>query len=101
MLVHETQTNPIGSRGGGCSMRSLRLQAGEPAVKEPTEYLNGDVAKTEAVLRADTEIKHQIVKNFGVSGAWWSTGIGDRATMDEILALLFTDQGHRAERLPP
>ena len=66
---------------------------GEPAVKEPTEYLNGDVAKTEAVLRADTEIKHQIVKNFGVSGAWWSTGIGDRATMDEILALLFTDKG--------
>ena len=51
---------------------------GEPAVKEPTEYLNGDVAKTEAVLRANTEIKHQIVKNFGVSGAWWSTGIGDR-----------------------
>ena len=66
---------------------------GEPAVKEPTEYLNGDIGKTEAVLKADTGIKHQVVKNFGVSGAWWSTGIGDRETMDEILALLFTDKG--------
>ena len=28
-----------------------------------------------------------------MSGAWWSTGIGDRSTMDEILALLFTDRG--------
>ena len=52
------------------------------------EYLNGDIGKTEAVLKADTEIKHQIVKNFGVSGAWWSTGIGDRAT----ICLLYTSR---------
>ena len=64
-----------------------------PVVKEPTEYLNGDVAKTEAVLKAEPNVKHQVVKNFGVSGAWWSTGIGDRAAMDEILELLFTDKG--------
>lgn len=58
-----------------------------------TAYLNQDTAANNVVLRADTAIKHQVVREFGVSGAWWSTGIGDRATMDEILALLFTDKG--------
>ncbi len=57
------------------------------------EVLNNGVKAGSAVLRAKTGVKHQVVKNFGVSGAWWSTGIGGRAAIDEILALLFTDRG--------
>ena len=64
-----------------------------PASQITLEILNNGVGTGGAALRARTGVKHQTVRSFGVSGAWWSTGIGDRSTMDEILALLFTDRG--------
>ena len=57
------------------------------------KHLNPDVDVTDAVLRADKNIQHQIVREFGVSGCWWSTGIGNRGTLDELLDLCFTERG--------
>ncbi len=55
--------------------------------------LNRQVEPAKAVLRADPAVRHQTIRTFGASGAWWATGIGDSACMDEILAYLYTDQG--------
>lgn len=37
--------------------------------------------------------RHQVVKVFGASGAWWATGIGNRPSIQTILELLYTDKG--------
>ena len=55
--------------------------------------LNRQVEPAKAILRADPAVRHQTIRTFGASGAWWATGIGDSACMDEILAYLYTDQG--------
>ena len=64
-----------------------------PSSQITLEVLNNGVEAGGTILRAKTGIRYQTVESFGVSGAWWSTGIGDRASMDEILPLLFTDRG--------
>ena len=55
--------------------------------------LNEHVRPGLAVIRAETGIRHQTIRTFGASGAWWSTGIGGWNTMDEILAYLHTGKG--------
>ena len=55
--------------------------------------LNRQVEPAKAILRADPAVRHQTIRTFGASGAWWATGIGDSACMNEILAYLYTDQG--------
>ena len=55
--------------------------------------LNRQVEPGKAVLRADPAVRYQTIRTFGASGAWWSTGIGDWESMDEILAYLYTGRG--------
>ena len=55
--------------------------------------LNEHVRPGPAVIRVETGIRHQTIRTFGASGAWWSTGIGGWDTMDEILAYLHTGKG--------
>ena len=41
--------------------------------------LNRQVEPAKAILRADPAVRHQTIRTFGASGAWWATGIGDSA----------------------
>lgn len=57
------------------------------------DLFNQNVAPNDILLYVDTTQRHQEIKAFGVSDAWWAPGIGTRSNVGELLSLLFTDTG--------
>ncbi len=64
------------------------------ALEGEGELFNSSVPEAAAKLYTDVTDVYQKVESFGASGAWWTTGYGEKGPfVDKLLKLVFTDEG--------
>lgn len=74
-------------------LRIVRADTADSALHGEGELFNKGVDAGSALLYTDMTQVHQTMKTFGASGCWWSNRYGQNAFVDNLLKLIFTDEG--------
>lgn len=74
-------------------VRIVREDTSSRAIYGEGELFNKDTAKGDYTLYTNLTDVHQRVKSYGASGAWWSTAAGTGTFVDDMLKMVFTDEG--------
>lgn len=73
--------------------RIVREDTSASALNGEGELFNKGTPAGEYTLYTNLTDVHQKVKTYGASGAWWSTAAGTGEFVDDMLKLVFTDEG--------
>lgn len=74
-------------------MRIIRGDTAGNAILGEGELFNKGVDAGTALLYTDMTLPQQTMKAYGASGCWWSNAYGLSPFVDNLLNLLFTDEG--------